>query len=166
MFEKIDLDTDWIKKCRRGAPVTEYGNILYYKVIGAIPPKLITALQPGSIRYVEISPDHPVQPHADHGIITALNLYIDGGDGCTQFWQPAPGAQPIKYENSKITNSYNREDLIKAGAFTANDGDAYILNVGKIHSVDGPLTKTRRFIQFSWARKTYIDVLVSLSALT
>lgn len=165
MFEKIELDTEWIKKCRRGAPVTAYGNILYYKVIGAIPPKLITALQPGNIRYVEIAPDHPVQPHRDHGIQTALNLYIDGGDGCTQFWE-AGNAKPIKYEkDSKITNSYRREDLTPTIAFTANDGDAYLLNVGKIHSVDGPLTKTRRFIQFAWAKKTYIDILVSLSSI-
>lgn len=165
MFEKIELDTEWIKKCRRGAPATAYGNILYYKVMGAIPPKLITVLQPSSIRFVEIEPDHPVQPHYDHGIITALNLYIEGGDGCTQFWEPKAGAQPIKYENSKITNSYNRDDLIKTGAFTANDGDAYILDISKIHSVDGPLTRTRRFVQFSWARRTYTDVLVSLSSL-
>lgn len=166
MFEKIPLSTGWINKCRRGEFTTSYGSIMYYKIIGAIPPDLVKILRPDSMRYVEITSKWPVTPHRDHGVLTNLNLYISAGSAFTQFWEPQANARPVSFkEHTKITNSYKPEDLVRRDGFLASDGDAYLLDVSKIHSVEGLLLPERKFIQFSWRSSTYLDVLVKLSKL-
>jgi hypothetical protein len=51
-----------------------------------------------------------------------------------------------------VNNRYNIKDLTLVDSFTANDNEAYFLNIGQIHSVRGPqlYTKPRVLLQFQW----------------
>jgi len=154
---------------RKGAHFMTYGAISYYRVLGKPPPlEHLRVLLPDAIRYVEIIGNDQVSPHRDHTTITALNCYFQSGDATTNFWNVREGAVPIRFPGAATSNIYkNEKDLDFIDSFTAADGDTYLLDVSQIHSVvRKPPMKPRRFIQLSWRRTTFDEVLQRLKQVT
>ena len=119
--------------------VISYGDrISYYRTIGA--EHLLTTL-PEQIRHkftiLEMKVVDNVPPHTDSRITCTINFYIITGNFETKFyflknhnvntWQ-TPGQS-----NGVI---YSKNDLIFTESFVAQDGDVYMLDVTKPHSVE------------------------------
>jgi hypothetical protein len=86
----------------------------------------------------------------------------------TNFWKPKENAKKIKVARVDIVTkkielielSYAKQDLILVDSFKANPNEAYLLNIGEIHSVEkvdqtntNPLNYPRTMIQFQWDLK-------------
>lgn len=156
---KINLDISFTSAARKGAFMTEYTPIKYYRVLGnPFRADLLREWQPDSVRWVEIT-GAAAGPHRDHGTITALNCYFDAAGAVTSFWQPKENATPFSYPGSSTANLYRFSDLNRVDGFRASDGDAYLLNTSEIHSVYMDPTRVRRFIQLSWSKRTFEYVL-------
>lgn len=86
---------------------------------------------------IEINvPDLP--PHIDNAIKSAINFYVDTGDGWTIFYnKPDHDVFVEKLQNQTDGCVYREEDLIKAGGFCASRGDIYALDIKQIHGVIG-----------------------------
>lgn len=163
-FAKINFDFPFAVKSKRGAFTTNYGPIAYYKLAGQpVPFSVLKAWRPDSVRWVEIDGDGIAGPHRDHGLITTLNCYLKTNDEITHFWEPKPGVLGTKYEASVSENLYKTADLEKISSFIANTGDAFLLNVSKVHSVERPNNGLRVFIQLSWNTEPYDKVLQIIS---
>lgn len=160
-FAKIELDTSFTRLAKPGAPTISYGPIKYFRVLGMpFPFKYLKAWKPDFVRYVEISGDIDAGPHCDHGIVTSLNCYIRTAGETTQFWVKGTGAVAQRYDGAASENIYNRRNLIQTSSFVAEPGDVYLLDVSQIHSVERPnLKEERKFIQLSWTRLHFIEVL-------
>jgi hypothetical protein len=167
-FAKIPLDISFTKLAKKGEHVITYGAISYYKVLGLpFPYKHLKMLQPDTIRYVEIVSEDQVSPHRDHTTKTAFNCYFESGDATTHFWEERPGAEPIRFPGATTSNIFkNMDDLKYIASFTAADGDAYLLDVSCIHSVERTVMKPRRFIQLIWRSSPFTEVLSKLKSLS
>jgi len=82
-------------------------------------------------------------PHIDSGVCTVVNLYLKAGGYTTDFNKLKEGAKPFKLPNQTTGCSYQFEDVDTIASFVAEDGDAYILDVTKIHSVHSGSDKDR-----------------------
>ena len=61
---------------------------------------------------------------------------------------------------------YSETDLIRLTSFKANPGEAYLLDVSKIHSVFKPKSETvRKFVSWRWINTPFDQVLSSISIL-
>jgi hypothetical protein len=179
-YKKLELDIDHsafdIDKLK-GSKLFEYGNNLGYF---NIPDKsyIDNIFKP----FFKIPPVHTwlVQakaeliPHVDNGVFSCLNYYIKPQNLVTKFWKPIENARRQKgLRKNSVNNSYEiielayvKEDLILVDTFTANANEAYLLNIGEIHSVERPndSDETTRFdfprtmISFQWDLK--IDDLI------
>jgi hypothetical protein len=171
-YKKINLDIDHslfnVEKLK-GSKLFEYGNNLGYFSIPAE-----NAINDIFNPLFKIPPVHTwlVQakglliPHVDKGANSCLNYYIRPQNLVTKFWKPIENARREKgIRKNAITNSYEivelafvREDLTLMDTFTANENEAYILNIGEVHSVErqdgsteiGPFSFPRTMIQFQW----------------
>ena len=150
------VDTDKIK----GELLFHYGYAQYYKITNIeylttlarcfkVPPKRIM-----------LSEGHgPLLPHYDNGQDSCINIYMRPSGYTTSFWIPKDNARRRKGKKYNAdTGSYDEvelgymyEDLILVDSFTAQAGDAYVLNIKEVHSVDGTIPKLpRAFIQLQW----------------
>ena len=107
-----------------------------------------------------------INPHKDRGVHSCLNYYLRPGEFTTNFWIKKENVSPLGKDVyfNKTTNKYepgfDKNDLILVDSFTAHKNDTCILNIGEIHSVDGPKKEEpRTLIQFQWHMK--IDELLS-----
>ena len=161
-FIKIPLDIAFTSRAKKGSHVITYGAISYYRVLGyPFPFEYLKVLQPDAVRYVEITGDDQVSPHRDHTTVTSLNCYFQTGGATTHFWNEKKDATPLRFPGATTSNIFkNFDDLEYVASFTANDGEAYLLDVSQIHSVERkePL-QDRRFIQLSWHRARFDAVL-------
>jgi hypothetical protein len=160
LFSKVDLDISFTKQARRGKYVLSYGPIHYYTVLGnPFPFKLIKAWKPDLVRWVEITGTQPAGPHRDHGITTTLNCYMDAPSGETKFWREGANSAPFRVKGAVTSNGYVQSTLDFVDSFKAFTGDAYLLNVSEIHSVEKEIDVNRRFIQLSWNTVPFDQVL-------
>lgn len=109
----------------------------------------------------------PIRPHTDLRITVALNLYVHGGGATTTFWEPKAGeeanAWPQDTSPNPVKNMWREDQLNPVGSFLAEPGDAYWLDVTKIHSVDGIAHgETRQFVQLCWSRVPFEQIAQSL----
>jgi hypothetical protein len=88
-------------------------------------------------------------PHVDSGVCTVINLYIKSGGYTTDFNIPKDGAKKLKLDNQTDGYAYNFEDVDTLTSFVAEDGDAYILDVTKLHSVHSGTEKDRIAVALS-----------------
>jgi hypothetical protein len=155
----IDIDLNKLK----GDKLVEYSsNLGYFKILDndyldsifidafKIPPKEVFLMQANS----------QVSPHRDYRSVSCMNFYVKPQGYTTNFWIPKENARKIrglridksdktKYEIIELR--YHRDDLILADTFTAKENEAYLLNIGEIHSVDGAKSAEPRIsIQFQW----------------
>lgn len=162
-FVKLDLDCDFVKGAKKGAPSVVYGSIRYYRVLGnPLPFHLLKLWRPDFIRWVEV--DAPAQPHRDHSVSAAINFYFDPADATTTFWTEGPDAKALRYPGASKSNIYEEEGLIRGPSFTAQPGDTYLLNNSEIHSVAMTPGKLRRFVQLSWTQQSFSSVLQVVTA--
>ena len=161
MFKKIQkiIDTSGFDSERsRGELVKQYGPLKYYELNSTNPSvdSFISTLtiKPTGIRWVEANAGSTILPHIDHGIICALNIYVNGGSAGTNFWRPKEGEQPYSFKGETLKNMYEFKQLENSGSFTACDGSIYVLDVTKIHSVHNPKTM-RTFIQLNWSHTSF-----------
>jgi hypothetical protein len=100
-----------------------------------------------------------LRPHRDNGVSSCINYYIEPQGFVTNFWEPKENARRLTDEKfnsvtnkfEKVTLGYEKDDLILVDTFTANANEAYLLNIGKIHSIDGvKQEEPRTMLQFQW----------------
>lgn len=162
-FKKIDSivlplpsDLDSIK----GVLKFHYGHPRYFEIIDQNYLESLTKvfkIPPTNVFYVE---GHGVLlPHRDSGQNSCFNFYLRTGGYTTSFWKPKENAKPrtsSRYDAATNTTrevniGYHYEGLILIDKFQASDGEAYLLNISQIHSVDGANPeKPRVFIQLQW----------------
>jgi len=133
-------------------------NMEYFKSCHITNPFI---LLPYEVRYGEIEGPGNVRPHIDHRRSVALNYYFESGNCITRTYSLKENALMLaeKHNDGLSHNIYRDEDLIENGSFVAEDGDAYLLNVSKIHSVECPGQKIRKFISYSWDyRNTFKEI--------
>lgn len=148
MFKKIDVTFNEGDFTKKDAEIIKYGEevdgefrgISYNqcelsqefaaKLLGIVPPNMIHHFTP---MVMEINREIP--PHVDSGINTVINFYVKAGGYVTDFNKPKDGAEAFKLDNQ--TNGYiiDFDQVDVVDSFTAEDGDAYILDVTKLHSV-------------------------------
>lgn len=75
-----------------------------------------------------------VRPHIDHGPKTSINIYLKTDNCKTSFYRFIDESKP------RII-PLDTKNLEEVGSFIAKDGEAWILNVAKPHSVE-PLDNT------------------------
>jgi len=83
--------------------------------------------------YMTINRD--VIPHIDSGVNTVINIYLKAGGYMTDFNAPKEGRKPFKIENQTNGECYHFDDVDLISRFAAADGDVYIMDVTKLHSV-------------------------------
>jgi hypothetical protein len=83
-----------------------------------------------------------IPPHTDTEIVTTINFYIQaGGKARTIFFEPiVDEPRTVQVENQTDGYIYFKEDLKEVNSFTARDFDIWVLDVKKIHSVEGDIT--------------------------
>jgi len=95
--------------------------------------------------------NHAAYPHTDSGIEVSVNFYMNTTDEATNFYEFSVDEPTIaKLPNQTNGSVFSLDEIKKVCSFKAKDGDIYILNVSKIHSVMdeklAPLPKTRKAI--------------------
>ena len=93
-----------------------------------IPKKYWDKFQP---LYMHVNCD--ILPHVDSGHRTVINIYIKAGGYQTDFHTPKVDAVSFKLPNHQF--GYRFEDVNTLCSFVAQDGDAFILDVSRLHSV-------------------------------
>jgi len=87
-------------------------------------------------------------PHRDNDLISTINFYIQPGDYRTVFYQPKLGAEftqpkvevsgsevPLEQQLGYVKAVYQFDDVEEVDSFTADAGQAYLLDVREIHTV-------------------------------
>lgn len=152
----------------KGDKLFEYGNnIKYFQIVDdayldsifgnifKIPP----------VKTYLVQTKDRIRPHTDNGVVSCLNYYISTQGFVTNFWKANEKIRRLVDTTfngvTKRVVGYAREDITLVDSFTANDNDAYLLNIGQIHSVDGSSpAEPRTMLQFQWGPSTKIEELI------
>jgi hypothetical protein len=166
MFKKTNLSVDTtsltVENCQ-GQLYKEYGPLKYYlmKNTNDEIKALAEKLQPTGIRWVEIKEGVTLSAHIDHGLASALNIYVQSGNAITNFWTKKPNEEGHAFKNETLKNIYRFDQLDLACSFQAADNEIVLLDVSQIHSVHS-VAKTRLFVQFNWVYTSFDEVLDKL----
>jgi hypothetical protein len=158
-IDHIDIDLNKLK----GDKLVEYSNnIGYFKILDNdyLDSIFGDAFKISPLEVYLVQAKSQITPHRDYRVVSCMNFYIKPQGYTTNFWIPKENARRVrglrmdnrdksKYEIVEL--SYHRDDLILVDTFTAKENEAYLLNIGEIHSVDGnKSTEPRILIQFQW----------------
>jgi hypothetical protein len=121
-----------------------------------------TNILPDSILLAEISGTGVLGPHIDHGPKCVLNWYETSNDSVTYFYTKNENAKGIVFPGETEPNIFYPNEVSVIDEFVANNNEAYLLDVSKIHSVYSPHDGVRRFVSLGFSRNTYIEVLESV----
>ena len=106
-----------------------------------------------------------IPAHTDTEIITTINYYLDaGGDDIdTIFFEPTVD-KPTTFQIENQTDGYifKRDELKEIGRFRAKAMECWVLDVKKIHSVEGTVTGVRKAVTLGTFVHKYEDVLEML----
>jgi methionine synthase I (cobalamin-dependent) len=103
-----------------------------------------------------------IPPHTDTEIITTINFYLDaGGDNIdTVFYQPTvDDPNTFQIENQIDGYIFDKTQLQEIGRFRANPMECWVLDVKKIHSVEGSLTGVRKAVTLGTFVHSYDSVV-------
>jgi hypothetical protein len=159
MFHKLKarFDPADILPYKAAEATRQRGSLRYYRpdVHPPVIRPLVEALQPDAVTIVDAR-NIGLVPHIDVNLVTNLNIYLATGGGATRYWEP------LQEDDVFVTargNSVFREG--KPGPFfVAQDGDAYLLDVSKFHSVDPePEVARRSILQLLWRTTPFNEVL-------
>jgi hypothetical protein len=162
-YKKLDtsflphpIDSDKIK----GDILFNYGYARYYKITDSEYLKSLSCCFKIPPKRIFLSEGHgPLLPHYDNGQDSCINYYMRPGGYTTSFWVPQENARRRKGKRYNSTTDsyvevelgYMYEDLTLVDSFVAKDGEAYILNIKEVHSVEGANPELpRAFIQLQW----------------
>ena len=100
-----------------------------------------------------------IPPHTDTEIITSINFYLQT-EGCrTVFYKPKNNdLKTIQVKNQTNGHIYFEEDLIEVDSFIAKDFEVWLLDVTKIHGVQGDFNLRKALTLGTFVHK-YEDVL-------
>ncbi len=90
-----------------------------------------------------------IPPHTDTEIITTINFYLDaGGDNVdTVFYEPnVSDPKTFQIENQTDGYIFDKRELLEIGRFRASPMECWVLDVKKIHSVEGAVTGVRKAV--------------------
>jgi hypothetical protein len=173
MFTKIKQDflktefNDWMSlkgnelksSYETGDVVLEYFNILDIDFFKKIHLRNPFSIKPDRVRFSRLTGTGMLNPHVDHSTSVALNFYIDAGEDLTIFYKQNNNAAPFSYSGKNQSNIYNVVDLTEESNFIAKSGEAYLLDVSQIHSVNKVNPNPRLFISYLWDTAMYEEVL-------
>jgi hypothetical protein len=98
------------------------------------------------------------KPHTDTWP-TAVNIYFDTANAETSFWKEINSTP----NSMRGIVSFDVSNLEKTSTFVAQKGDCYLLNVGRIHSVDMiNSNSTRKIIRLGWFKYSFDEILNSI----
>jgi hypothetical protein len=178
MYRKIDLKLPPIELGRvKGDVAFEYhgGVLVVYKIKdldyfeNLYKDKIQFGVKPDLLAYIEILGEGAA-PHTDEATAT-LNYTIDDASCITSFWRvneqvDAVPAERVDEQGRAIKSKvmgYDEKDLVRLTSFKANPGDAYLLDVSKIHSVFKPKYETvRKFLSWRWVTTPFDTVSSSI----
>lgn len=142
----------------RGEEFKRYGDGLVYYNIKSTKgiSGILFSLNPEDVKWVEIKGD--VRPHRDHGVKTAINIYVDPMGARTTFWKVKEGAKASLFPGEVVPSLYMPHQLEEMDSFVAQRGEAYCMDLTQVHTVTGG-AGLRRFIQLSWSNKTIHDIM-------
>ena len=118
------------------------------QLLAQLPQPVLEREVPG-VYYMKMEKPHPnstVPPHVDVGRRTAINVYTHCAEEVTEFFEPDETAQL----------------LTSKGSFTAEAGDAWLLNVSKPHAVRMKKAQLRACVSFSFRRLRFEELEVLL----
>ena len=100
-----------------------------------------------------------IRPHTDSGILTTINFYVDSQNAITRFYNVKSSSPDIsKFENQTNGEIFNPSDLEEIDSFSANNSEAFILDVTKPHSVTCTQYGTRRALVLQTRNFKYDEV--------
>ncbi|CAB4132225.1 hypothetical protein UFOVP139_40 [uncultured Caudovirales phage] len=105
-----------------------------------------------------VSAEADLPPHTDIVDSVSINFYIEAGGYRTVFYNSRDGSSKQVYADHGDGHVYDMADLSELGSFTAEVGDAYILNGKVIHGVSSG-SGARKFLQISSNDLDYEKVL-------
>jgi hypothetical protein len=121
----------------KGSEFVSYGGIISYSDVGDTNAELFNVVPERykssfSLSVMEIL--SAVPPHTDSNVKTVINFYVNSGEYRTVFFNgESESYQVANQTNGKV---FNRDGLVEDCSFVAHDGDAFCLDVEKIHAVD------------------------------
>lgn len=144
----------------------QYYTLNNFDKFRAIHSKKFCKIDPTTVSFAKIIGPGEIGPHTDAGVKVALNYYITAGTDETIFYKSKDyNINTIEYNSSDAAytpNVYNADDLYTVGKFVAESGDAYILDVSQIHSVNKITNVPRMFIAYLWYNNSYDEILENL----
>jgi hypothetical protein len=130
----------------------EQGQGIDYKKIWSPDVEKLMSVIPkrywGDFHLTVMTINREIPPHTDTDIITTINFYLDtGGDIDTIFFEPkVETPRKFQIENQIDGYIFNKDDLTEVARFKANALECWILDVKKIHSVEGNVTGIRKAV--------------------
>jgi hypothetical protein len=102
-------------------------------------------------------------PHIDHDCCSKINIYLQTGDARTIFFD-TPKREGFVFPGTNKPNVFGvREHRLRSiSEFSANAGEAWLLDVSKIHCVAMDPSRTRKMVSISF-ELTYAEVASSLA---
>jgi hypothetical protein len=163
LIGKVDVNGVSAEMCR-GELNARYGEISYFG--HKMPSLLAEVLAPfpdADLSWVEIVESAKVQPHVDHDIVTALNVYVTTAGAVTTFWMPRPNAEPFAFPGKVVKNRYKWSDIYFTGYFKAEPGEVYLLDVTRVHTVTSMTgLGVRTIMQATW-KLPYSEIVKCIS---
>ncbi len=181
MFKKIPLSLPDLDLNRIRGPFQEgYGpffhsfNILDHEYLDSLVCKQLRFhIAPITCSFTVVTFRGTPDAHTDASM-TALNYYIKSSQAQTKFYRALdPNARLVVPQRLGVgvghdsgTFMYTDNNLVEVDSFTANDHEAYLLNVHEIHKViKEPLTPHRTMIRWLWPHVPFEQVLDSIEIL-
>ena len=175
MFKKINQNflknfNDWtllqgqelISRYESSGTILEYFNIPNIELFRSIHTRKFFSISPDRVSIAKITGSGLLYPHRDHGVSTVLNYYITADKDDTIFYNSKSGAVPFEYPGRSVNNVYHLQDLDETTRFSAESGDAYLLDVSQIHSVNKISSTTRLFLNYSWFSTKFDDIVTDI----
>lgn len=172
LFKKIKLDMPNIDQLKiKGELFEDHGTFVMFEIkdkayLNEILSNVLTFnINPDKISFIEISNDG-LCPHTDGYVGCSLNYVLEDSESITVFWKLAKKsfspelAKKLKDGSYKPTETkgHNYSDLEYVCSFKSTQGDAHLIDVRNIHSVEKyKCTVKRKLLSFRWDPKYNLE---------
>lgn len=144
----------------------EHGQGIDYKKIWSPDVEKLMSIIPkrywGDFHLTVMTINREIPPHTDTDIITTINFYLQtGGDDIDTIFFESSVDEPRKFQIENQIDGYifNKEDLIELARFRAKPMECWVLDVKKIHSVEGNVEGVRKAITLGTYVHNYAAVV-------
>jgi hypothetical protein len=161
-WQKLDWDFEgWDLERFRGGKKQQFGPTFHeYNLLNdqlfeqELRQRIHLPIKPDMVLFTDIT--HPgVGVHRDQ-YPTVINYYMTTDQDRTVFYHS--DTEPVWTR----VQLYDEATVIKETEFTAQQGDVYLLDVGRLHSVTA-LQRTRQLLRFVWKQHTFAEIAASLN---